>query len=288
MAFNEIDNTRSVELAEAIMRRLSQVLSPQIRQPGPWGEPQATTIIRDAQNDINFARQQEDRERENRLRISPRSPSPISDSETVSDEQSSLTSNNTSLASTVDNEDTITVTCEDCGFHTLVDRHQGDADIRSDLYDQDWELDDDLYPRDQFANGWYCGDCGLPDDTRTWACIWCGEEIQGPTDDYPDGWTMDEDGNEICGDCQNNYNTCDICGRMAERDGDNLPEGWQEDESGYYNCESCAINIRVGQEREDQEREGQEREGGGSHKKRTTRRKTQKKKKKQSRKSKKR
>ena len=49
------------------MTRLSRVLSPQIRQPGPWGEPQATTIIRDAQNDINFARQQEDMEWEKDL-----------------------------------------------------------------------------------------------------------------------------------------------------------------------------------------------------------------------------
>ena len=72
MAYNEINNTRSVEFAQAIMTRLSRVLSPQIRQPGPWGEPQATNIIRDAQNDINFARQQEEKQEE---RVWQRTPS---------------------------------------------------------------------------------------------------------------------------------------------------------------------------------------------------------------------
>lgn len=293
MAFNEINNTRSVEFAEAIMTRLSRVLSPQIRQPGPWGEPQATNIIRDAQNDINFARQQEDMEWENRRRprapsYSPISPSPISRS--------------SSLASTVDNdnenEDTITVTCEQCGNSIYVDRHQGDTDIRSDLFDQDWQLDDERYQHDQFTQGWYCGDCDLPDDTRTWECVDCGDEIEGPNNDYPDGWTMDEDGNEICEGCQDNYNTCNTCGRMGERDGENGPDGWEEDdESDGWNCESCATNIRIGRERlreaEEKQDDGDDEtnEGGASHKKKRTRRKTQKKKKKkkkQSRKSKKR
>jgi hypothetical protein len=285
MAYNEINNTRSVEFAQAIMTRLSRVLSPQIRQPGPWGEPQATNIIRDAQNDINFARQQEEKQEE---RVWQRTPS-------YEPEAYGPISRDSSIASTVDNdnEDTITVTCEQCGNTRYVDRHQGDADIRRDLFDQDWELDDDRYQRDQFTEGWYCGDCGLPDDTRMWECVDCGEEIQGPNDDYPDGWTMDEDGNEICERCQDNYNTCNTCGRMGERDGENGPDGWEEDDEHGWNCETCATNIRIGRERLREAEEKQDvgdnetKEGGASHKKKRTRRKTPKKKK-QSRKSKKR
>ena len=170
-----------------------------------------------------------------------------------------------------------------------------DFDIREQLRDDNWDFDSNNHSSYSFTEGWYCGDCGLPGDTRTWECVDCGEEIEGPDDDYPDGWTMDEDGNEICERCQDNYNTCNTCGRMAERDGENGPDGWEEDDEWGWNCEACATNIRIGRERQRAQEEKQDvgdnetKEGGAIHKKKRTRRKTQKKKKKkQSRKSKKR
>ncbi|MAR50748.1 MAG: hypothetical protein CML42_06455 [Rhodobacteraceae bacterium] len=303
MAFNEINNTRSVELAEAIMTRLSRVLSPQIRQPGPQGQPQATTIIRDAQNDINFARQQEDREWENRRR--PRTPSydpdasPISRASSMAstvDNQSLSSGRSSEFDSELDNDaNTVTVACDECGDNQYFDRDMSDFDIREQLRDDNWDFDSNNHSSYSFTEGWYCGDCGLPGDTRTWECVDCGEEIEGPDDDYPDGWTMDEDGNEICERCQDNYNTCNTCGRMAERDGENGPDGWEEDDEWGWNCEACATNIRIGRERQRAQEEKQDvgdnetKEGGAIHKKKRTRRKTQKKKKKkQSRKSKKR
>ena len=61
--------------------------------------------------------------------------------------------------------------------------------------------------------------------------------VEGPTDDFPDGWTMDNEGSEICEECQDNYYTCYICGRMDERgDYDEMPEGWRENNYGETVC----------------------------------------------------
>ena len=124
-----------------------------------------------------------------------------------------------------------------------------------------------------------------------WECVDCGEEIQGPNDDYPDGWTMDEDGNEICERCQDNYiHATLVVEWLREMERMDRMVGRKMTNNGW-NCETCATNIRIGRERLREAEEKQDvgdnetKEGGASHKKKRTRRKTPKKKK-QSRKSK--
>ena len=79
-------------------------------------------------------------------------------------------------------------------------------------------------------------------NTREWNCAYCGTTVEGPTDDFPDGWTMDNEGSEICEECQDNYYTCYICGRMDERgDYDEMPEGWRENNYGETVCPNVLL-----------------------------------------------
>ena len=268
---------------------------------------QGQHLTRDLTTLVTNMREQADREWNDARGYRPRSPS-------YSPNQSSI-SRSSSLASTVDNDNTVTVPCEECGDSEYFDRATSNSDISRQLDNAGWQLDDESHPTNQFTSGWYCDSCGLPDE-RWWRCNDCGNEIRGPSDDYPDGWTMDTEGREYCEECQENYYTCTICGRMDEREGDGAPEGWEDDDSGYPMCPECSNDRRERHERQrqraqeekqdigdDETKDDETKEGGASNKKkkkrfirkkRFTRRKTcipvpvKKKKKKQSRKSKKR
>tara|TARA_B100000519_G_C14260734_1_gene447722 strand:- start:3715 stop:7347 length:3633 start_codon:yes stop_codon:yes gene_type:complete len=256
-------------------------------------------LTRDLTTLVSRMREQADREWNDARGYRPRSPS-------YSPNQSPISSGSSATSySSMNSGNTLTVRCEECGDNQYFDAEWGNPEIRTALRDAGWALDREQGDRDNFDAHWYCDDCGLP-GTRMWQCSDCGNEIRGPSDDYPDGWTMDHNGNEICEQCQENYYTCTTCGDMEEHDGEGAPEGWEEDEGyGGWNCEACATNIRTGRERQRQRAQEEKqdigddetKEGGSSHKKkkkRTTRRKTcipvpvKKKKKKQSRKSKKR
>ena len=261
-------------------------------------------MTRDLTTLVSRMREQADREWNDARGYRPRSPS-------YSQNQSPISSGSSATSySSMNSGNTLTVTCEECGDNQYFDADWGNPEIRTALSDAGWALDTEQGDRDNFDAHWYCDDCGLP-GTRMWQCSDCGNEIRGPSDDYPDGWTMDESGREYCEQCQDNYYTCTICGRMDEREGDGMPEGWEDDDDGYSMCPECSNDRRTRREWERQRAQEEKqyisddetKEGGASNKKkkkrfirkkRFTRRKTcipvpvKKKKKKQSRKSKKR
>tara|TARA_X000000950_G_scaffold147613_1_gene182147 strand:- start:4825 stop:8505 length:3681 start_codon:yes stop_codon:yes gene_type:complete len=294
------NNAQSIaDFNQRVIDRLRERVPRQLQQ-----SDEGQHMTRDLTTLVSRMREQADREWNDARGYRPRSPS-------YSQNQSPISSGSSATSySSMNSGNTLTVTCEECGDNQYFDADWGNPEIRTALSDAGWALDTEQGDRDNFDAHWYCDDCGLP-GTRMWQCSDCGNEIRGPSDDYPDGWTMDESGREYCEQCQDNYYTCTICGRMDEREGDGMPEGWEDDDDGYSMCPECSNDRRTRREWERQRAQEEKqyisddetKEGGASNKKkkkrfirkkRFTRRKTcipvpvKKKKKKQSRKSKKR